>query len=253
MSPWEVLYKSKPDITHLRTFGCACFPLLRPYNTHKLQPHTKPCIFLGYPAYSKGYICLEPSSNRIFITRNVLFNELEFLYHEKSPLSIDSSASSNWVSSLSHVCQSLESSPPSIPTTSQLTQPSQSTQSRTQSTTSDPLLTLAHVLPIYQPPHLSFPHLSLPHSPTLQCTHEVTCTCFSTHYICPICRTYSICANYKHFCSISSCSNQYSFHTIRSENGMYKPKAFTAIQAFTAKIDYTELEPPNFKIAVQYP
>lgn len=41
--------------------------------------------------------------------------------------------------------------------------------------------------------------------------------------------------------------------TIRSENGMYKPKALTAIQAFTAKIDYTELEPPNFKIAVRYP
>ena len=39
----------------------------------------------------------------------------------------------------------------------------------------------------------------------------------------------------------------------RSKNGISKPKAFIAIQALTAKIDYTKLEPPSFKIAVQYP
>lgn len=55
-TPWEVLFKSKLDPTHLRSFGCIYFPLLRPYNTHKLLPHTSTCIFLGYPAQSKGYI-----------------------------------------------------------------------------------------------------------------------------------------------------------------------------------------------------
>ena len=59
-SPWELLFNSLPDLAHLGTYGCTCFPLLRSYNIHKLQPHTKPCIFLGYPAYFKGYICLEP-------------------------------------------------------------------------------------------------------------------------------------------------------------------------------------------------
>ena len=39
----------------------------------------------------------------------------------------------------------------------------------------------------------------------------------------------------------------------RSKNGISKPKAFIAIQALTAKIDYTKLEPPSFKIVVQYP
>lgn len=41
--------------------------------------------------------------------------------------------------------------------------------------------------------------------------------------------------------------------TTRSKNGISKPKAFTAIQTLTAKIDYTELEPPSFKIVGQYP
>ena len=94
-SPWESLFHSMPDITHLRTFGCTCFPLLRPYNIHKLQPHTKPCIFLGYPTHSKGYICLEPSSLRVYISRHVLFNENEFLSPSLSfGHSIDTSASS---------------------------------------------------------------------------------------------------------------------------------------------------------------
>ena len=77
-SPWEVLFKYKLDLLHLRTFGYTCFPLLRPYNKHKLHPHITPCIFLSYSAYSKGYICLDPNTFRIYISRHVLFNESNF-------------------------------------------------------------------------------------------------------------------------------------------------------------------------------
>ena len=84
LTHWELFFHSTPDITHLRTFGCTCFPLLKPYNNHKLQPHTTSYIFLGYPTYSKGYICLDPITSRIYISRHVLFNEIEFL----SPLSL---------------------------------------------------------------------------------------------------------------------------------------------------------------------
>ena len=92
-TPWEVLFKSKPDLTHLRTFGCICFPLLRPYNAHKLLPHTTSCIFLGYPTHTKGYICQDPLISRIYISRNVHFNESEFLYPQ--PLSTGPSADPN--------------------------------------------------------------------------------------------------------------------------------------------------------------
>jgi hypothetical protein len=78
-SPWETLFHKAPDISHLKTFGCLCFPLLRPYNSHKLQPRSTPCIFLGYPAFSKGYICLDPTTHRLYISRHVVFNETEFL------------------------------------------------------------------------------------------------------------------------------------------------------------------------------
>ena len=77
-SPWELLFKSKPSISHLKAFGCQCFPLLTPYNSHKLQPKSVPCIFVGYPSTSKGYICFDPSSYRFYTSRHVLFNESVF-------------------------------------------------------------------------------------------------------------------------------------------------------------------------------
>uniref|UniRef100_A0A2N9G5X4 Integrase catalytic domain-containing protein n=1 Tax=Fagus sylvatica TaxID=28930 RepID=A0A2N9G5X4_FAGSY len=77
-SPWEQLHHVKPDISYLRTFGCKCFPLLTPYNTHKLQPKTTSCIFLGYPPTTKGYLCQDPITKRLYTSRHVMFNETEF-------------------------------------------------------------------------------------------------------------------------------------------------------------------------------
>ena len=74
-SPWEKVYSKSPSLHALKAFGCACYPYLRPFNQNKLQPRSKPCVFLGYPPLTKGYICLDPSSNRIYIACHVLFNE----------------------------------------------------------------------------------------------------------------------------------------------------------------------------------
>lgn len=49
-SPSERLFAKAPDYSLLRTFGCACYPLLRPYNSHKLQYRLVQCIFLGSTA-----------------------------------------------------------------------------------------------------------------------------------------------------------------------------------------------------------
>ena len=84
--PWDLLFMSKPDISHLRTFGCICFPLLWPYNTHKPQPHTTSCIFLGYPTYTKGYICLDPITSRIYISDMFCSMRLSFLHLPLYPL-----------------------------------------------------------------------------------------------------------------------------------------------------------------------
>ena len=51
---------------------------MRPYNSHKLQPCSIPCVFLGYSLLHKGYKCLHLSSNRVYISRNVILDETHF-------------------------------------------------------------------------------------------------------------------------------------------------------------------------------
>jgi hypothetical protein len=53
------------------------FPNLRPYNKHKLQLRSTECVYLGISPQHKGHMCFSPSS-RIFISKDVIFNESEF-------------------------------------------------------------------------------------------------------------------------------------------------------------------------------
>ena len=46
-TPLETLFHIKPSYTQLKVFDCECFPNTRPYNNHKLDFRSKPCIFLG--------------------------------------------------------------------------------------------------------------------------------------------------------------------------------------------------------------
>jgi len=77
-TPFECLLKSTPDYAFLRTFGCLCFPFLRPYNAHKLDFRSTPCVFLGYSTSHVGYRCLDLSSKRIYLARHVRFHENVF-------------------------------------------------------------------------------------------------------------------------------------------------------------------------------
>ena len=95
LSPFEKLFNHALDYNMLRVFSCACWPNLRPYNSHKLQPHSSPCIFLGYSLIHKSYKCLHLPSNRVYISGDVLFDETHFLFVDKSDSSLTQLASSS--------------------------------------------------------------------------------------------------------------------------------------------------------------
>jgi hypothetical protein len=63
-SPYSKLFQRSPDYSHLRSFGYVCYPLLRPYSSHKLAFRSKMCIFLGYSSHHKGYQCYDPSPKK---------------------------------------------------------------------------------------------------------------------------------------------------------------------------------------------
>ena len=100
----------------LKTFGCACFPLLRPYHTHELNFCSQECVFLGYSSSHKGYNCLS-SIGRIYSSKDVLFNELRFPYLDIFPLS------SSLVQNItSYLCLNPDLSPPLVTPTPSLSQ-----------------------------------------------------------------------------------------------------------------------------------
>lgn len=71
--PLEQLFKQKPDFTTFRVFGCLCYPILRPYNKHKLQPRSASGTFLGFSPKHKGYKVLLPNG-KVIVSRDVLFD-----------------------------------------------------------------------------------------------------------------------------------------------------------------------------------
>uniref|UniRef100_A0A2N9GCF6 Integrase catalytic domain-containing protein n=1 Tax=Fagus sylvatica TaxID=28930 RepID=A0A2N9GCF6_FAGSY len=58
-TPFESLTLRPPNYLKLRTFGCLCYPWLKPYNNSKLDPKSTPCIFLGYSLTQSAYKCLD--------------------------------------------------------------------------------------------------------------------------------------------------------------------------------------------------
>lgn len=86
-NPYQILFNKKPHYNKLRSFGCLCFPWLRPYSPNKLELRSLPCVFLGYSLTQSAYLCLEPKSGRIYTSRHVRFNETEYPFKKLSNLS----------------------------------------------------------------------------------------------------------------------------------------------------------------------
>ncbi|WVZ92574.1 hypothetical protein U9M48_038625 [Paspalum notatum var. saurae] len=88
LTPHQALYGRPPTYNHLRVFGCRCYPNTAATAPHKLAPRSTLCVFLGYSPHHKGYRCLDVTTNRIIISRHVVFDESSFPFVEASTLSI---------------------------------------------------------------------------------------------------------------------------------------------------------------------
>lgn len=77
-TPHFLLFGRRPTYDHLRVFGCLCFPNVNHSHLHKLSARSTPCLFLGYPINHRGYRCLDLKTNRIIMSRHVVFDETTF-------------------------------------------------------------------------------------------------------------------------------------------------------------------------------
>lgn len=84
-TPVQRLLNHTPNYESLRVFGCACWPNLRPYNKTKLAFRSMRCVVLGYSPRHKGVKCLDTKTGRVYISRDVLFDENVFPFASLHP------------------------------------------------------------------------------------------------------------------------------------------------------------------------
>ncbi|RVW13786.1 Retrovirus-related Pol polyprotein from transposon RE1 [Vitis vinifera] len=100
LSPYFKLFGTFPNYSKLRSFGCLCYPWLRPYTSHKLESRSSPCVFVGYSPTQSAYLCLDTSTARLYTSRHVCFVESIFPFvtsHTSLPRTT-SSTISEWCS-----------------------------------------------------------------------------------------------------------------------------------------------------------
>jgi hypothetical protein len=78
ITPFESWYKIKPDVNKLRVFGCDAYVHVQKEDRHKMEDKAKKGIFIGYELNRMAYQVFDPNTERIIISRDVDFDELNF-------------------------------------------------------------------------------------------------------------------------------------------------------------------------------
>jgi transposase InsO family protein len=74
-TPFELWHDEKPDLSHIRIFGCKAFAFVPKEKRTKFDDHATETVLVGYSEQSKGYRLLQTATNRIIISRSVTFDE----------------------------------------------------------------------------------------------------------------------------------------------------------------------------------
>ncbi|KAJ9567488.1 hypothetical protein OSB04_003454 [Centaurea solstitialis] len=82
---FEVLFGFFPTYSHLRVFGCLCYPNTSPTSAHKLAPRSSACVYLGPSTDHRGYHCLDLITQKVIISRHVNFDETHFPFPDFQP------------------------------------------------------------------------------------------------------------------------------------------------------------------------
>ena len=72
-TPFEVFYGKKPDVSHLRVFGCTAYAHVPKTTRQKLDARSEKGTFVGYEANSKAYRILV--GNKVVVRADVIFDE----------------------------------------------------------------------------------------------------------------------------------------------------------------------------------
>lgn len=74
-TPYEAWNKKKPMVDHFKIFGSTAYALIPSQNREKFDEKGQKLVFVGYSDESKGYRLLDPTTNKITVSRDVVFDE----------------------------------------------------------------------------------------------------------------------------------------------------------------------------------
>ena len=74
-TPYEALKKRKPNVEHLRVFGCVSYAKVEAPHLRKLDDRSRILVYLGTEPGSKAYRLLDPTARKIIVSRDVAFDE----------------------------------------------------------------------------------------------------------------------------------------------------------------------------------
>jgi transposase InsO family protein len=79
MVPYHAWTGVKPNVEHLKVFGCSAYVHIPRDESKKLKDRSRECVFLGYDDEKKGYRLVDLKEPRvIFVERSVKFDETSF-------------------------------------------------------------------------------------------------------------------------------------------------------------------------------
>ena len=81
-TPYELWFSKKPKLSFLKVLGCDAN--VKKFQPDKLESKSEKWVFIGYPKETAGYTFYHKSEGKIFVAKNGLFLEKEFLSKEVS-------------------------------------------------------------------------------------------------------------------------------------------------------------------------
>ena len=116
VTPYEAWRGDKPDLSHLKVWGCLAYVHVHRVKRNKLAKRARACVFVGYAPEAKGWKLYDPHSARYIIARDATFQEsvsgTKALVGGGGPSPSSSSSSS---SSLPPPATTISAPPPPVP------------------------------------------------------------------------------------------------------------------------------------------
>ena len=75
-TPYEILFKNKPDISHVRIFGSKTFVHIPDVKRKKFDPKSLEGVLVGFCERTKGYRIFIPTTKKVEVSLDVLIDEM---------------------------------------------------------------------------------------------------------------------------------------------------------------------------------